>query len=137
MHCSKRSAFRKSTDTGRELVKDYFRWRQEDAHRNALNAHCYWMLRKKGASVSEATQALEGKSVAYKNELLFRNGINFDRLPAWQKRGVGLYWDTVEKIGHNPVTGEDTVAVRRGIKVDHELPLRDEYAEFVGRFLDP
>jgi len=29
-----------------ELVCDYFRWRNEDAHRNALNAHCYWLLRK-------------------------------------------------------------------------------------------
>ena len=30
-----------------ELVIDYFRWRNEDAHRNALNSHCYWILRKK------------------------------------------------------------------------------------------
>lgn len=27
-------------------VLDYFRWRGEDAHRNALNAHCYWTLRQ-------------------------------------------------------------------------------------------
>ena len=27
-------------------VVDYFRWRSEDAHRNALNGHCYWMLRQ-------------------------------------------------------------------------------------------
>ena len=119
-----------------ELVRDYFRWRQEDAHRNALNAHCYWMLRAKGASVNVATQALEGKSVAYKNELLFRNGINFDQLPAWQKRGVGVYWDTLEKVGHNPITGENTVTARRGIKIDYELPLREDYASFVGKFLD-
>ncbi|HEU4508085.1 MAG TPA: tRNA(His) guanylyltransferase Thg1 family protein [Pyrinomonadaceae bacterium] len=32
-------------------VCDYFRWRNEDAHRNALSAHCYWMLRKEGQSV--------------------------------------------------------------------------------------
>ena len=31
-----------------ERVQDYFLWRQEDAHRNSLNAHCYWMLRKEG-----------------------------------------------------------------------------------------
>jgi tRNA(His) guanylyltransferase len=31
-----------------DLVVDYFRWRSEDAHRNALNAHGYWLLRKKG-----------------------------------------------------------------------------------------
>ena len=33
-----------------ERVRDYFLWRQEDAHRNALNAHCYWLLRKQGGS---------------------------------------------------------------------------------------
>jgi tRNA(His) guanylyltransferase len=31
---------------GGEVVVDYFLWRQEDAHRKALNANCYWMLRK-------------------------------------------------------------------------------------------
>jgi tRNA(His) guanylyltransferase len=36
-------------------VVDYFRWRQEDAGRNSLNAHCYWLLRKQGQSVAEAT----------------------------------------------------------------------------------
>jgi tRNA(His) 5'-end guanylyltransferase len=29
------------------LVKDYFRWRNEDVHRNSLNSHCYWALREK------------------------------------------------------------------------------------------
>src|SRR5262245_45338477 len=41
-----------------ELVVDYFRWRNEDAHRNALNAHCYWCLRKQGASFEDATAQL-------------------------------------------------------------------------------
>jgi len=44
---------------GLELVVDYFRWRNEDAHRNALNAHCYWLLRKQGKGVGEATAALK------------------------------------------------------------------------------
>src|ERR1700687_3966974 len=74
-----------------ELVVDYFRWRNEDAHRNALNAHCYWLLRKQGKDVGEATGTLNGMSVANKNELLFRNGINFNDVPLWQKRGIGLY----------------------------------------------
>lgn len=55
----------------RQNVCDYFRWRQEDAHRNALNGHCYWLLRKQGQSVAAATRTLEGVSVAAKNELLF------------------------------------------------------------------
>jgi len=63
-------------------VVDYFRWRHEDAHRNALNSHCYWRLRDEGMSVGAATAALRGKSVAEKNELLFSRGINFNDLPA-------------------------------------------------------
>jgi tRNA(His) 5'-end guanylyltransferase len=72
-----------------ELVLDYFRWRQEDAHRNSLNSHCYWLLRREGLSASEATAKLEGQSVSFKNELLFEHGINFNDLPRWQKRGIG------------------------------------------------
>ena len=119
-----------------EQVQDYFLWRQEDAHRNCLNSHCYWMLRKQGKSVAEATKMLEGQSIAYKNELLFQNGINFDKLPSWQKRGTGIYWDAVEKKGFNPITGKTETAVRRSLKVDEELPLREAYAEFIKKMLE-
>ncbi len=87
-----------------ERVQDYFRWRQEDANRNALNSHCYWMLRKEGRSVHEATKELEGKGVSYKNELLFARGINYDKLPSWQKRGIGMWNEQYEKEGYNPMT---------------------------------
>jgi tRNA(His) 5'-end guanylyltransferase len=117
-------------------VKDYFLWRQEDAHSNALNAHCYWMLRKEGHDVKEATEMLEGKSVSFKNELLFSRGINFDTLPSWQKRGIGVYRGDVEKIGFNPITKEETKTARRELKVDYELPLGTEYADYVVSFLD-
>ena len=118
-----------------ERVQDYFLWRQEDAHRNSLNAHCYWILRKQGQSVNEATKMLEGKSVAFKNELLFQNGINYDDLPSWQKCGIGVYWDTFEKEGFNPITGKTETAERRALKTDYEIPLREEYANFVASFL--
>jgi tRNA(His) 5'-end guanylyltransferase len=114
-----------------EHVVDYFRWRSEDAHRNALNAHCYWMLRSQGQSVTTATTALHHLSVAQKNELLFSHGVNFNNLPAWQKRGVGLFWETYTKPGHNPQTGEQVTAQRRRIKVELELPMKDRYDEFM------
>ena len=119
-----------------ERVRDYFLWRQEDAHRNALNAHCYWMLRKEGLSVKAATEALEGKSIAFKNELLFSRGINFDKLPAWQKRGVGVFWADVEKTGFNPITNQEVTASRRVLDVNYELPLGEEYARYVVSFLE-
>ena len=116
-------------------VQDYFLWRQEDAHRNSRNAHCYWILRKQGMRVAEAAKMLEGQSIACKNELLFQNGIDFDSLPSWQKRGIGLYWDVYEKQGFNPKTGQAETATRRALKTDWELPVRDEYAQFIASFL--
>lgn len=118
-----------------ERVQDYFLWRQEDAHRNSLNSHCYWTLRKQGMSVTEAAKTLEGRSVTFKNELLFQNGIDFDKLPSWQKYGIGVYWDKFIKQGYNPVTGETKTAQRRALKADFEIPLREEYAEFISKML--
>ncbi|MCA9657152.1 MAG: guanylyltransferase [Myxococcales bacterium] len=113
-------------------VVDYFRWRSEDAHRNALNAHCYWTLRRAGASKGAATAAVEGRSTAAKNELLFREaGINFNDLPRWQRRGSGLYWETYAKAATNPKTGEAVTASRRRIRRDTELPMKDAYSDFV------
>lgn len=90
----------------RQLVVDYFRWRNEDAHRNALNAHCYWSLRKEGISPQASDAKFVKMSVADKNEFLFQRGINFNDLPSWQKRGIGIYWEAYEKNAVNPKTGE-------------------------------
>src|SRR3954451_6893800 len=120
-----------------DLLVDYFRWRNEDAHRNALNAHGYWLLRKEGKPVGEATAALSGLSSAAKNELLFQNGVNFNDLPLWQKRGAGLYWEEYDRPAENPVTGEKVVARRRRVCRDLELPMKDGYSAFLHKLLAP
>ena len=122
--------------TNKELVIDYFRWRNEDAHRNALNAHCYWMLRKDGIDKKEATKILERKSISEKNELLFSKGINFNDLPNWQKRGIGVYWKREEKIGINLKDNVETIVERNKIEIDYELPMRDEYSVFINEILN-
>lgn len=114
-----------------ELVVDYFRWRNEDAARNALNSWCYWTLRKRGLGEREATRRLLGKSVSQKNELLFQLGINFNDVPSWQKRGIGLYWESYDKSAKNPVTNEQVVVRRKRIRTDYDLPMKGEYSEFV------
>ena len=110
------------------LVLDYFRWRMEDAHRNALNAHCYWKLRSEGKSQREATSLLSGMNTSQKNELLFAHGINFNDLPLWQKRGMGFYFREVEKQGVDPRDGSPVSAVRRELITDQTLPMNDAYA---------
>jgi len=120
----------------KDLVVDYFRWRNEDAFRNSLNAHCYWKLRKDNLSSTAATKQIEGLSIADKNELLFSSGINFNDLPNWQKRGVGFYWKEFDKEGFNPKSGQKVVAKRRDLFVDFELPMKEKYNDFIMDILD-
>lgn len=119
------------------LVRDYFRWRNEDAARNALNGHCYWALRGRGESARQATSQLERLTVAQKNELLFTLGTNFNALPSWQKRGVGVFWKDVTIDAMNPVTGQAVAAERRRLTLDYELPMRDAYSDFIEQFVSP
>jgi tRNA(His) guanylyltransferase len=114
-----------------EAVADYFMWRHFDAARCCLNGWAYWTMRNAGSSYAEASKELEKRTAAWKNELLFRHGTNFNDVPNWQKRGVGVYWADYEIDGLNPVTGTPTVAVRRRLKVDLELPMKDAYRAFV------
>jgi tRNA(His) guanylyltransferase len=117
------------------LVLDYFRWRQTEAASNALHGWCHWTLRKTGKTAAEATRLLKGRSAADQNELLFRQGINFNDLPRWQRRGVGLYWENFEKKGTDPRSGQTVAALRRRIKMDLELPMKDEYAQLLAEII--
>lgn len=112
-------------------VLDYFRWRQAEAAGNALHGWCHWTLRKTGKSAEEATRLLRGKSASWQNEFLFRQGINFNDLPRWQRRGVGFYWECFEKEGVDPRTGKTALGTRRRIKTDRELPMKDEYGRML------
>jgi tRNA(His) 5'-end guanylyltransferase len=117
------------------LVVDYFRWRSEDAHRNALNGHCFWRLVDEGDSPKQAAVRLERMSIAAKNELLFQRGVNFNDLPAWQRRGAGLTWERSEHAGANRNTGDAVTYTRRSIHRDLELPMKDAYGAFLRRLL--
>lgn len=117
-------------------VLEYFLWRQEDAHRNSLSGHCYWALRAEGATEAQATLRLQGATVSQRHELLFARGVNFHALPMWQKRGIGLYWESVERAGHNPKTGLAVTTSRQRLKVDVELPHGVAYQDMVATMVE-
>jgi tRNA(His) 5'-end guanylyltransferase len=94
------------------------------------------MLRKSGETARKATKILDSETVAFKKELLFQNGINFNELPAWQHRGVGLYWEEYQKQNYNPIEEEETLVTRHRIKIHENMPIKDEYTEFLRRFLN-
>jgi tRNA(His) 5'-end guanylyltransferase len=119
-----------------EAVRDYFRWRAEDARRNALSAHCYWALRKDGASVAEATARFSGASIDEKRAFLAGRGVDFDALPAWQRRGTGLVWASYEREAVDPRSGQPVVTTRRQVRVDGELPEGDAYGAWIVRLVE-
>lgn len=106
------------------LVLDYFRWRQEDAHRNTLNGHCYWLLRGQGLDVPTATARVAALKRSDKHELLFQSGTNFIDLPTWQKRGFGLYWRR-----------DESARPQRQLHTDWEIPFAADYDAFLRRLL--
>ncbi len=114
-----------------DAVVDYFRWRHEDAHRNALNGHSYWLLRREGLDDHAATEKLKGVSVADRNELLFKAGINFNDVPAWQKRGIGVLWKEEDHVGLDPRTGAKVSKARRRAVVELDLPMKSEFEQLV------
>ena len=96
-------------------VIDYFRWRSADAYRNALSAHCYWLLRKQGHSGKAADAMISGMTQAEKIAFLAGHRIVFATQPGWQWAGSGFVWETYEIDGHNPVTNEAVKARRRRV----------------------
>ena len=73
-------------------VQAYFTWRQRDAERNCLNAHAYWTLRKADLSARAATRELSWLSRNQKKAILRESSApEYGLLPAWQRRGIGLY----------------------------------------------
>jgi tRNA(His) 5'-end guanylyltransferase len=103
-------------------VVDYFRWRNVDAQRNALAAHCYWLLRSEDLSGKRADTRLKGLSPEQKRELLREREIDFHAFPEWQREGTGLVWRTMEIEGRNPLTGDIVATTRRRVEALEETP---------------
>jgi tRNA(His) guanylyltransferase len=120
-----------------EDVKSYFLWRQQDATRNALNSWCHWTaIKNKGLSATRAATLFNAQSVEFKNEWLFRQGINFSTLPLWQRRGTAIVWEQYMKSGFNPKTEQKVDVSRWRTAVDNDLPKGDEYKSYLERELE-
>lgn len=116
-----------------EDVTDYFWWRMCDATRCSLNGSAYWLLRNTlGKSKSQATKILHGQTVEFKHNLLHENGINWNNLDAWKKRGAGVYREQYEKVGYNPIEKKHVKVKRSRLVRDEEIPYsRDLYESFL------
>lgn len=120
----------------RDEVLDYFRWRQSDAARCALNGWCYWTLRHHGLSSEEAVAQLNKQDAHQQQTLLAHHGIDYRQLPLWQRRGIGLHWEQGEKHGYDPQRRQVVVAQRRVLRQNMELPAGDAYSRYLLELLE-
>lgn len=98
----------------KEKVADYLAWRQSDATRNAISQAAYYIVGKK---------ATRKRTTAQMNEALFEKGVNFNEYEPRIKRGAVIRQITYEKIGTNPLTGEQIPCTRRRWELDPNTPV--------------
>jgi tRNA(His) guanylyltransferase len=110
---------------------DYFRWRTQDATRNALSAYCYWTLRERGIGAAGADLQLAGLSSEAKRAFLQTMAIDFDDVAEWERRGAMLVWKDVSHAGKNPITGAVEETIRRRLAWLAPVPEGGDIARLV------
>lgn len=106
---------------------DYFKERQDEAWRNCINGYAYWTLREEYTK-KEAMNILKNKKSNQLHDILFEKGINLAELPAWQRRGIGIYKKEIIIEGYNPIKDKKVRSTRKKVFVDEDLPILN--AEF-------
>ena len=106
-------------------IVNYFRWRQDEAWRNCINAHASHFL-KSMYSNDEVNDRLNGLKLSDIHELLFKNGINLNDVETWKKRGMGIYKKNKKVEGFNKKENKNQISYRKYLYVDLEIPIFDE-----------
>ncbi|MDI6644364.1 MAG: tRNA(His) guanylyltransferase Thg1 family protein [Methanobacteriaceae archaeon] len=105
-------------------VADYFQNRQNEAWRNCINGYAYWSIREDYGK-EKAIELLRGKKSKDLHEILFSKGINITEVPAWQRRGIGLYKKETVVEGFNPIRKKKVKSKRLKLFIDKNLPIFD------------
>lgn len=98
-------------------------WRQVECLRNHYNAWAKWVLiNRVGLSPRSASEKLTGLKVPELSKLCKKHRIDLEQTPAWEGRGVVMYFENYTKRGYNPVTKKSVAANRRRIEVECNPP---------------
>jgi tRNA(His) guanylyltransferase len=72
-------------------ISDYLAERQDEAWRNHVFSYGFYTLLVEGMSRSQATELLRGMRESEIHELVFAQGVNLAKTPAWERRGILVY----------------------------------------------
>lgn len=108
-----------------EDIPKYFKWRQDEAWRNCINAYGIYNLKLK-YSDEVANKKIKGLKSSDIHELLFKEGINLNDVDNWQKRGIAIYKQNKEIVGYNKKQGKNQTSYRSFLFADLEIPIFSE-----------
>ncbi len=74
-----------------EEICSYLVERQDETWRNHVFSYGFYMLQEEGLNEMQAMEKLRGLREREIHELVFQNGINLAKTPAWERRGVMVY----------------------------------------------
>jgi len=106
-----------------EVAKKYFVWRQEDNRAYTLNRYFKFALLSSGTDLTRIPEMLRDFGDEEKVEILKQQEVDFEEVPWWQTRGVGLYWQA----------GLDDS--EPSLMVEMSLPAQAEFENYMSRFL--
>jgi len=100
----------------KEEVCNYFIWRQRDWTRNSVQmvARSYYSHKQ-----------LQGKNQPDLHDMIFKQGLNWNDLPVWKKRGRGI----IKKV----IPYKETFRTR--IEIDNDIPIFSHDREFIEKFV--
>lgn len=106
---------------GPETLRRYMGWRQAECWRNFIQGWGFWtFVQEDGLSQTAAQKRMDSLKISDVNEMMFQRGVNLNDKPCWQRRGTVFSYETYEKDGFNPKTGETVRCTRRRLKLDNE-----------------
>jgi tRNA(His) 5'-end guanylyltransferase len=112
-----------------DLALEYFRWRQDSQHVNAIDRYCTHVLSQSGADQSAVPRILDGLGPDEKVELLRQNALDFGTVPAWQRHGACVRLRPTD--GADGTNGHSHAR----LLVDLNLPADDQFQDYLRRAL--
>lgn len=106
-----------------EVAKKFFIWRQEANRAYALDRYFKFALLANGTDLVKIPQMLEEFKEAEKIEVLKEQEVFFAKVPEWQTKGVGLYWQA----------GLDDS--EPSLMVELAVPFKEDFDKYLGRFI--
>ena len=79
-----------------EEIYEYLAFRQDKCWRNHINSYAFYTLLREIGDRRKVQEFLKGKKSKEIHDILYKRGINISKMPTWQRRGILIYWKTLE-----------------------------------------